>query len=315
MAHEIDMETGKPGIAYVGAVPWHGLGFEIDPESTIEDWREKAGLAWEIKTSPVIYQAKGKLNAMTDRSVLMRDDTFGPLSIVSDKYKVVQPKEILEFYRDLTKAAGFKLNTAGSLRGGRKIWALAEIGEEAIIAKDDKITGYLLLATSFDGSLSTTAMFTSVRVVCANTLQFAVDEGDKGERPYVKVPHNMAFNAEAVKLELGLSRPSFALFQDRVVEMAKAKVADDEAMTWIQELVGEDHDKKVNAIFSAYKSAPGHQLKSANDTVWGLVNAVTYYLDHARDNRAVDIRLDRAWFGDGLKLKGLAWDAALRMVA
>jgi hypothetical protein len=39
---------------------------------------------------------------------------------VSNRYQVVQPREILEFYRDLTEISGFELETAGVLKEGRR---------------------------------------------------------------------------------------------------------------------------------------------------------------------------------------------------
>lgn len=84
-----------------------------------------------------------------------------PLSVVSNRYKVVQPHEVLHFYKDLVSAGGFELETAGVLKGGRKLWALAKTGHEARIKGNDRIKAYLLsLATSCDGTLCTTAQFT-----------------------------------------------------------------------------------------------------------------------------------------------------------
>ena len=53
-----------------------------------------------------------------EQRVLYRSDTHAPLSVVSQRYQEVQPKEILEFYRDLTEQSGFELETAGVLKGG-----------------------------------------------------------------------------------------------------------------------------------------------------------------------------------------------------
>ncbi|MBN0134206.1 DUF932 domain-containing protein, partial [Pseudomonas aeruginosa] len=89
--------------------------------------------------------------------------------------QVVQPREVLEFYRDLTQVSGYELETAGVLKGGRKFWALARTGQNTSLKGNDLVNGYLLLATSCDGTLATTATPTTVRVVCNNTLTIAVD--------------------------------------------------------------------------------------------------------------------------------------------
>lgn len=89
--------------------------------------------------------------------MLYRSDTKAPLSVVSNRYQIVQPREVLEFYRDLTEVSGYELETAGVLKGGRKFWALARTGQTTKLKGNDQVNGYLLLATSCDGTLATTA--------------------------------------------------------------------------------------------------------------------------------------------------------------
>src|SRR5471032_1733679 len=118
------------------------------------------------------------IQSFPENKVLFRSDTNAPLSVVSHRYHVVQPSEILEFYRDLTEVSGYELETAGVLKGGRKIWALARTGQSSTIKGNDAMNAYVLLATACDGSLATTAQFTSIRVVCNNTLAVALDAGN-----------------------------------------------------------------------------------------------------------------------------------------
>lgn len=107
--------------------------------------------------------------------MLFRSDTKAPLSVVSQRFQVVQPSEILDFYRDLTEVSGFDLNqTAGVLKGGRKIWALARTGQSSTLKGNDVNNADVLLATAYDGTLATTAQFMSIRVVCNNTLAVAL---------------------------------------------------------------------------------------------------------------------------------------------
>jgi phage/plasmid-like protein (TIGR03299 family) len=179
MAHELEKASD---MAYVGSTPWHGLGNKLPPNQPIETWQRHAGMDFEINKSVVLFNADNGDNKLLnfrnymDASVLYRSDNLEPLSVVSKRYKVVQPKEILEFYRDLVSAGGFELETAGVLKGGKKLWALAKTGQEVLLPGLDKVNAYLLLATSCDGSLATTAQFCSIRVVCSNTLNLAVQE-------------------------------------------------------------------------------------------------------------------------------------------
>ena len=112
--------------------------------------------------------------------------------------------EILEFYRDLTEQSGFELETAGVLKGGKKFWALARTGQTSALKGNDVSNGYILLATACDGTLATTAQFTSIRVVCNNTLADAL-RGQSSSPGAVKVPHSTRLDAEKVKRQLGIS--------------------------------------------------------------------------------------------------------------
>lgn len=168
-------------MAYTGQTPWHGLGNKLARQQPIEVWKQQAGMDWQIEESEVRYvtgsQKVGAINAFPENKVLYRSDTKKPLAVVSKRFQVVQPGEILEFYRDLTATNGFELEAAGVLREGRKFWALARTGQSALLRGRDRVDGYLLLATACDGTLATTAQFTSVRVVCNNTLAVALGQG------------------------------------------------------------------------------------------------------------------------------------------
>ena len=186
-------------MAYAGEKPWHGIGNKLAPQQSIDTWKLQAGMDWQIEASEVRYISGnnhvGVINAFPEQKVLYRSDTKAPLAVVSKRFHVVQPGEILEFYRDLTAYSGFELETAGVLREGRKFWALARTGQSTSLKGRDRVDGYLLLATACDGTLATTAQFTSVRVVCNNTLSIALGNASSA----IKVPHRSQFDPDAVK--------------------------------------------------------------------------------------------------------------------
>lgn len=334
MAHEIvfDSIRGINPIAFVGETPWHGLGQQLTPNSPLEVWAKQAGMDFGIEDAPVLYlDDQNQLRAYPGRKILRRNDNQLPLSIVSNQYKVVQPAEILEFFRGLIDHAGFKMNTAGVLFGGKRYWALAELGESAMIGGQDRMDGYLLLATAVDGTLATTAMFTGIRVVCNNTLGFAVNQGEAGEaRQYLKVPHNMAFDPDAVKAELGLAHKSWKTFIDHSNELARRKVSDREATEWLLRVFGKVEEgeeitdeiieaadaKIIKVCFDLFKGqGKGSNLVTADGTAWGLVNSVTEWADHHRNTRTPDNRLDSTWFGQAANIKKRAWDEAILLAA
>ncbi|WP_124093530.1 DUF932 domain-containing protein [Burkholderia gladioli] len=320
-------------MAYVGATPWHGLGNQLSPKQPIEVWARQAGMDWTIESADVRFVAGstsgssnniGSIHAFPEQRVLYRSDTKAPLSVVSSRYQVVQPREILEFYRDLTKVGGFELETAGVLKDGRKLWALARTGQSVSLKGHDEVNGYLLLATACDGTLATTAQFTSVRVVCNNTLQIALGESAGA----VKVPHRSQFDAQAVKRQLGIAISSWDAFMVRMKALSEHKVSDAAAEAYFRRVLTyptssqADRDaiavneRAIKAVGQLYAGrGKGADLASARGTLWGALNATTEYVDHHRRARSDDHRLDAAWFGAGATIKQRAWDEAMRLVA
>ncbi len=313
MAHLID------SMAYTGQTPWHGLGNHLPPQQSLDVWLQAAGMDWTIEQSDVLYQGSPDhpiLHTYPDSKVLYRSDTLAPLSVVSQRYNVVQPHEVLHFYQDLVEAGGFELETAGSLKGGRKLWALAKTGQDLILKGGDLVKSYLLLATSCDGTLCTTAQFTSVRVVCNNTLQVAVGN----QTGAIKVPHSTQFDATAVKQALGVSQ--WDHFGQYAKELSQRPVAPQEALRFFSDLLAQPLEEEsivltrsVQRLHELYQGAGmGAELASSHNTAWGLVNAVTEYVDHHRRTRSQDHRLDSAWFGQGAQLKSRALAQAITLL-
>ena len=337
MAHLVET------MAYTGLTPWHGLGNQLPEKQPLEIWAQAAGMDWQIKESPVHFSIDNVHNAsmfgsFDEQKVLYRSDTNTALSVVSNRYQVVQPMEVLEFYRDLTEQAGFELETAGVLKGGRKFWALARTGKSTVLKGNDLVNGYVLLATSCDGSLATVAMPTTVRVVCNNTLSIAVN----GAEQAVKVSHRSNFDADVVKQRLGIAVSQWDQFMYEMKVLSERKVNVKEANRYFETLLSSSQADSAPVIGSksylkllnaqsesvmpnerAYKKLQamyggqgrGAELTAAKDTAWGLLCAVTEFVDHERQARSTENRLDSAWFGNGGQMKQKALEQALQLVA
>lgn len=322
MAHLLEQ------MAYVGETPWHGLGHRLASKQPLEVWAEQAGMDWQIHEAPVRFVTDavghlGSIHSFPEQKVLYRSDSQQPLSVVSQRYQVVQPRDVLEFYRDLTEIAGYELETAGVLKGGRKFWALARTGQSTALKGNDVVNGYLLLATSCDGTLATTATPTTIRVVCNNTLTMAVN----GTTQAIKVPHSTKFDPQAVKQQLGIAVSQWDGFMYRMRTLAERKVKSHEAMNYFlrvlcdvepgnAELAPLNNERALKKVQSLYDGqGRGAELEAAKGTAWGLLNAVTEYVDHEKRARSTDHRMDSAWFGQGATLKQRALETALQLAA
>lgn len=315
-------------MAYTGEKPWHGLGNHLPPKQSLEVWKRAAGMDWSIEEAEVRFVAAGNKNlgsihAFPEQKVLYRSDNKAALSVVSARYQVVQPAEILEFYRDLTEHSGFELESAGVLKEGKKLFALARTGQSVTLKGKDTVNGYLLLATACDGTLATTAQHTSIRVVCNNTLQVALGNSAGA----VKVGHRSQFDAQAVKRQLGIATSSWDAFIVRMKALSEYKVSDSTVEAFLRRVLTYSNtsasnrdalavnERAIKAIGQLYAGrGKGAELASARGTLWGVLNATTEYVDHVRVARSDDNRRDSAWFGSGAALKGRAWDEALKLV-
>jgi phage/plasmid-like protein (TIGR03299 family) len=330
--HEIDFTKGVPAIAYTGEKPWHGYGALLEEKQPLDVWLRQAGMDYEVEERPIFWNASAMeltphhgdvISVIPRKKVLLRSDTLDVLSVVSESYKVVQPKEVLYFFESLIKDAGFKMNTAGVLAGGKRVWALAETGREFAVKGLDRLGAYLLLATSFDGQFSTTAQFTSIRVVCSNTLGFSLSKGENQETGVVRIPHSTEFDATEVKGELGLLGDSWTGFENNVLRLADFRVSKRQAVEFFLELLGVTEEEAVNGqqlqtvkkLVAFYESGPGSQFASSQNTTWGLVNAVSYFTDHGRRAHNNGNRFNSAAFGEGARLKKRAFDSALKLAA
>jgi phage/plasmid-like protein (TIGR03299 family) len=338
MAHELTLrKDGKYEMAFVGETPWHGFGQNVTKGASIGVWAKEAGMDWEVlEATPSIIHAIGPKGGpevhFNGHKALYRSDTLAPLAIMGAEYQVHQPKELLEFFREFTEGGGWHIHTAGTMRGGRKLWVMAtcEDAKRYVKGKQDQMVLNLLLATSLDGSMQTTGVLTPTRVVCANTLRAALEGANQG---IVKLSHRSSFDAQVIKDALGVeaAHKSFQQFMEQARELAETPISLDDArdvlsnifkpseakqpqldLSWMGNLgdLGKPQEapekadsrslKRILALFEG--EGRGMELPTAQGTRWGLLNAVTEWVDHEM-GRTGDSRLDHAWFGRGSSFK------------
>jgi phage/plasmid-like protein (TIGR03299 family) len=316
MAHLIENNefTNKAEIAYISKKPWHSLGQELTPNAPIEVWRKEAGLDWEAQIAPAMFWPEGFAapEVVKGSNVIFRNDTKKTLGIVTDRYKIHQPAEVLDFFNTLMQSAGFTLEVAGAIKGGKRIWALANVNKEACVLGDDSVKAYLLLSTSFDGSTATIGQFTSIRVVCNNTLSAADNETAPSR---FSITHGAEFNASLMRNKLGIVVSGFDGMMDKYRYLAQSSFTSKELENFMIKLFPKVHSEKQDKMQDSrgYKKVMelfegksiGYGMEGTSGTKWGLLNAITQYIDHERGHN-VDTRINNAWFGNGNRLKSQA---------
>jgi len=323
MSHELDFSNSQANFAHTGEKAWHGLGQQLEAGQPLAVWATAAGLSHTVERSMVQYSAAGVLLPHATRDVLYRSDTNAPLGVIGKDYKVVQPADVLDFFARLAENNNFTLETAGSLSGGKRIWAMAKVNEGATIVGQDVVKPYVLLATSYDGTLATTARLTSVRVVCSNTLGFATAEG--GDT--IRINHSKEFSAKDTALDLGIAFNAFDKFLIDSRRLANKEVNSTFAVEFLKlllpastrtttvngiktkEAVPVEKTKAFQSIMALFNGqALGSDLPEASGSAWALLNAVTEHVDHGLNQNA-------AWFGYGNAMKNKARDLLMEATA
>jgi len=314
MSHELTTRAdGRVEFAYLASdgTPWHGLGQALEDGTSLDAWREAAGMNWKIKRGIVRYNTEfngGQID-LPDQHVLFRSDNKAPLGIVSKRYQVVQPGDVVEFFRDIAKAGGLELSAAGTIYGGKRFWATAKIGEASPASLADKIGGYILISTSADGSLATEVRRTTVRTVCKNTLQMAMADA----KASIKVSHRSVFDPDSIKEFMGLNNAAWDAFRHTVTKLANVDMVEEEAADMAAAIFGNTDKvretagfKKVLSLFNG--EGMGATMDGVLGTRWGLLNAVTEYADHHVRARSDENRFVASQWGAGADLKSRALD-------
>lgn len=170
-------------IAYRGEAPWHGLGVAVTPDMTGMDMLIAAKMNWKVQRRAIAMRdAKGQgliADKLAGFKAIVREDTDEVFQVATNRYYPMQNEQVVDFFKSYCEAGHATLETVGALQGGAKVWALARLnsGTTTKLRGVDELRGYMLLATSHDGSLQTVGQATEVRVVCWNTLSAALGIG------------------------------------------------------------------------------------------------------------------------------------------
>lgn len=291
-------------MAFTNEAPWHGLGVSFDKAVNVAQILKLAKIDWAVEKVAMTIARGKKVIEVPEHFALTRDDDT-VLDVVGRDYVPVQNAEAFEFFCEYVEAGGATMETAGSLRGGRYVWGLANIKQEFTLGKRDRVKGYLLVACPHMQGRAFVCKLTSIRVVCMNTLRLALREGGDEFR----MPHRFVFDAsmrEQAKRTIGLARERVDEFGEVATRLKKMKMRADDALGVFAASIGrrdvteetERKPKPVEIMLECYERAPGAEPGNG----WGVLNAVTYYVDHMA-SRTADKRLTNAWFAKGAVIK------------
>lgn len=317
MSHELEMIDGQAQMAYAGDVPWHGLGTRVDGDLTPHQMLEAAGLDWRVKTNTCYTEIKGK-RVKIGRQALIRETDGRVLDIISDDWKPMQNEDAFAFFDDFVGAGEMSMETAGSLKDGKIVWALARVNESfELFDGKDRVDGYLHFTNPHSYGSSIDVRFTPIRVVCNNTLTLSLNMKSKS---FVKINHRRKFDADVVKETLGIAKDKLTQYKEMAQFLSQKRYKDEDIIDYFTRVFPVTSAKKAaageasrNAVLAAEEvlfKQPGAEL--GEGTFWQLFNTVTYMTDHMIGHSA-DTRLQSAWYGANKNLKTKALETAMEM--
>jgi phage/plasmid-like protein (TIGR03299 family) len=346
MSHQI---TKKDKVVLAGKPAWHGLGIVLPDAPTVKKALKVAELDWEIEQAPLyaLVDQDGKKARITieDHVANVRADTSEVLAVVGKGYKPVQNKELAEFILEVSDKNKdlVTLESAGSIRGGRRVWFLAHTNTMFDI-KGDEVSPYLMFGAGHDGKMQVWLGGTCVRVVCANTYTAAMFELNQkaSEGLAMKIRHAGNIQSKLTEARETLKRGIKGLeeWKMRAGALARKKFGREKELLAFFAEVWEAQwgmiptgkkikDKKDQRKHDKAKRTMAQWLANMDDerqggakiagTYWQALNAVTQYADHEATVRRVgDATTEQArrWsnmFGRSAGLKRRASRKALEM--
>lgn len=318
MAHELEFVDGKAQMAYVGGVPWHGLGTRVLADLTSEQMLKAAGLDWEVKKVKAYAVDEDNNDEIYDigRSALVRTSDGKMLDVVSEDWNPVQNRTAFDFFDEYVRGGDMEMHTAGSLKGGQIIWGLAKIKDSFELFKGDQIDSYMLFSNFHKYGFSTDVRFTPIRVVCNNTLTLSLNS--KVER-MVKISHRKVFDPSNVKEMLGIATTKLMKYKEMASFLGSKQAKGEDIVEYFKRVfpvTGSNENKTKEISKNAHHalgilhSQPGAQY--AEGTWWQPFNAVTFMTDHLV-GRSADTRLTSSWYGSNKNLKTKALELAVEM--
>lgn len=326
MAHAIDFSTGSAAIALAGQSAWHRLGTVVEDAMTSEDAFRLARLDWHVDKKPVSYfdADSDVYRTVPGQFATVRSDTGSPLGIVGPAYSPVQNKDAFAFMDSLVTEGEIRYETAGALDGGSRVWMLAKLPSETVISADDVTNHYLLLYNGHDGSTPCAIGFTTIRVVCANTLRLASGRGMKRE---FRIRHVGSIDDKLndARIALGIAQKTFAEYTDIARRLSFKDVTQAEIEAYIGKVFGDDDEptpqkkRVIDEISRLAEIGAGAELPGVRGTMWGALNAVTEWVDHTRPQKQngrsarelADGHVHTISWGAGSKIKDRALELAV----
>jgi phage/plasmid-like protein (TIGR03299 family) len=190
------------------------------------------------------------------------------------------------------------METAGSLDGGKIVWALAKINKSFSVIKDDIVEGYMLFSNPHKYGRAINIKVTPIRVVCNNTLTMALNQSSKDS---ISINHRNVFDAVEAKKTLQIAGDKMEMYAEKARFLSQKTFTDEQLTEYLKQVFpvinnpeSKELSRPAQTVLDVIDSQPGAEF--GRGTWWQAYNGVTFATDHLL-GRSADSRLKSAWFG------------------
>ncbi|VGO22315.1 DUF932 domain-containing protein [Pontiella sulfatireligans] len=321
---------------YVGDKPWHKLGTQLDVPPTAEEAIRLAQLDWRVAKVPLFYhESIERVGVVPDTHAVIPTEGWPErerpvFGVVSDKYEPLQNAEAFAFFDPVVKEGHATYETAGALGKGERVWVLAKLADPICI-KGDMTEKYLLLSNSHDGKSAVQIKFTPIRVVCNNTLTWALE---RNANYSIKHDLRVGQNMEQAKKLFANITCEYSNIEAKFNKLASVKVGEDRLKEYLGKIYPEpakpDESDKIAQwersverskqdranCTQLYMNPEPLTVEDVRHTLWAAYNAVTEYVDHYSGQPAnASKHLNSIWFGSRARDKAKAYEIAEQQAA
>ncbi|MCP9947253.1 DUF932 domain-containing protein [Actinomadura madurae] len=292
--HGLDTTLSGDAALYTAVPAWHGLGNVIPGgTSDISEVLRLGGIDFGVEKVADQYTWNGGTRVKPDSFITVRDDTGDALGNVGRKYGIIQNRRLFTFLEDLVARHGVIWQSAGPLRGGRKVFVSMRVPDDVIVdpgGLDDPVQLFIVAINSHDGQSPAQAVVTPWRPVCANTERFAVR--DAKYRWKIRHTSGALDRLHEARRTLGLTVAYAETFAAEETALARTDLAISEFHKVIADLwdpaTEEDstrarrNDERRRDTLDAMFRA---ESERAGRTAYAAEKAITDYLDHVAPKR------------------------------
>jgi phage/plasmid-like protein (TIGR03299 family) len=301
MTQSVVLAEGGKNVQFTDReVPWMKLGNVVNGAVTSKEAAEHGGLNFNVSLRNVYFTcsnvggpdetlentAPDCLRNMTNRKVVVRDDTLEPLSIVSSEYPVLQYHEAFDFMDTVVSKftdEGARYVAAGALKGGKQGFMVVKLPESLqinVLDGKDKHEMFLVLRTSMDLTRAVEAMMMPLRGICMNQLTLTSFAANVPNRWAVRHTSTMKDKLAEAHVSLGNMGAYVKRFNEIATRLADMKVNDEQARLVLGRVFIKLQMKGKDALIESLLQKRQHSpVVGWSGTGWGLLNAVSEHFD------------------------------------